>query len=77
MFMSAVFYPISALPPSLQPWLKLNPLALIVEQTRRVLVEGAYPSAPYIFAGTAMAVIFCELAYRGFVKAQKGFADVI
>ena len=34
MFVSAVFYPISALPQAYQSWLKLNPLVLIINESR-------------------------------------------
>ena len=44
MFMSAVFYPLSALPQSMQAVLALNPLVLVIEQSRRVLVQGMPPA---------------------------------
>ena len=43
MFMSAVFYPISALPESYQAWLRLNPLVLIITESRKVLILGSLP----------------------------------
>jgi len=77
MFLSAVFYPLSALPPALQPWLALNPLVIVIEQSRRVLVEGAMPSHAYVFLGSLMMLVVCELSYRLFCKASQGFADVL
>ncbi|MCP9840534.1 ABC transporter permease [Synechococcus sp. J7-Johnson] len=77
MFLSAVFYPLSALPERWQPLLALNPLVLIIEQTRRVAVSGLHPSPGYLVAGTALALVACELGYRGFQKARRGFADVL
>jgi len=77
LFLSAVFYPLSALPERWQPVMRLNPLAIIIEQTRRVTLEGVLPDSSYIFIGTLMAVILCELAYRGFQRARAGFADVL
>ena len=38
MFLSAIFYPVSALPERWQPLLSLNPLVPVIEQTRAVLV---------------------------------------
>jgi len=77
MFLSAVFYPLSALPPALQPWMALNPLVIVIEQSRRVLVEGVIPSQTYVFLGSLMMLMVCELSYRLFRKASRGFADVL
>src|SRR5215212_2672672 len=43
MFMSAVFYPISALPEKYQSLLRLNPLVLIITESRKSLVLGEFP----------------------------------
>ena len=77
MFLSAVFYPVSSLPSHIQPLMNLNPLAVVIEQTRRVGVEGQSPSAIYIVTGCIGGVIACEIAYRGFQRARRGFADVL
>ena len=77
MFLSAVFYPISALPERWQPLLLTNPLVLVIEQTRRVLVRGEGPGLSYLLAGIPLAWIACELGFRLFQKARRGFADVI
>ena len=77
MFLSAVFYPLSALPPSWQPVLGLNPLVIVIEQTRRVAVEGQLPSLRYLVLGSLLALGLCELSYRIFCQARRGFADVL
>ena len=77
MFMSAVFYPLSALPESLQTVLALNPLVLVIEQSRRVLVQGMPPSTTYLLLGSGLMLGLCELSFRLFKKAQRGFADVL
>jgi lipopolysaccharide transport system permease protein len=77
MFLSAVFYPISALPERWQPVLLANPLVLVIEQTRRVLVQGNQPAATYLLVTIPLAVLGCELSFRLFQKARRGFADVI
>ncbi|MCC9002102.1 MAG: ABC transporter permease, partial [Candidatus Competibacter sp.] len=49
MFMSPVFYPVSALPESVRPWLLFNPLALVIEQTRGIVLFGYSPAwIPYL-----------------------------
>ena len=77
MFMSAVFYPLSALPPALQTVLGLNPLVVVIEQSRRVLVQGVAPSLSYVVLGFVVMLGLCELSYRLFNKARRGFADVL
>jgi lipopolysaccharide transport system permease protein len=77
MFLSAVFYPLSALPERWQPLLRLNPLVMVIEQTRRVAIGGLPPSALYVIAGSLLGLGACELAYRLFEKARRGFADVL
>jgi lipopolysaccharide transport system permease protein len=77
MFLSAVFYPISALPARWQPLLMANPLVLVIEQTRRVLVQGEGPQAAYLLLGIPAGLLACEISFRLFQRARRGFADVI
>jgi lipopolysaccharide transport system permease protein len=77
MFMSAIFYPLSALPIQWQPVLALNPIVPVIEQTREVLIAGHAPSAEFLLIGTILAAIGCEVSYRLFEKARLGFADVL
>jgi lipopolysaccharide transport system permease protein len=77
MFLSPIFFPISALPSRWQPLLALNPLAGVIEQTRSVLVEGRMPDFGYVAISTVLTLVFCEASFRGFGKAKRGFADVL
>jgi lipopolysaccharide transport system permease protein len=77
MFLSPVFFPVSALPLQWQPILTLNPLAQVIEQTRKVLIAGEHPQATYLIAGTIIAGLACELSFRLFQKTKRAFADVM
>jgi lipopolysaccharide transport system permease protein len=77
MFLSAVFYPLSALPPRWQPLLGLNPLVRVIEQTRLVLVQGQGPSLTYVVLGSLLMLLLAEVSYRMFCRARRGFADVL
>jgi lipopolysaccharide transport system permease protein len=77
LFLSTVFYPIQALPAKWAPLLRANPLVLIIEQTRRVAVEGEMPSPTYLILGILASFAICEQCFRFFAKAKKGFADVM
>ena len=77
MFLSPVFFPASALPLQWQPVLILNPLAQVIEQTRKVLIAGEHPQASYLIAGTIFGTLACELSFRLFHKIKGAFADVM
>jgi len=77
MFLSAIFYPVTALPERWQPLLLANPLVLVIEQTRRILISGASPSPLYLVVGIPAGILLCEWSHRLFGKARRGFADVI
>lgn len=77
LFISAVFFPITALPERYQSWLHFNPLAVIIEQSRKVLIFGQLPS---VAAWSVMMVLGIVMAWAGFAwfqKTRKGFADVL
>lgn len=77
MFMSPVFYPVSALPEAYRPLVYINPLTLIIEQLRMVLVQGQVPSMIEWSLLLVVCWIICILGYSWFQKTRKGFADVI
>jgi lipopolysaccharide transport system permease protein len=77
MFMSPVFYPVSALPAKLQKWMMLNPLTFIIEQARAVTVLGKYPDWVGLSCYSLIAMATCWLGYIWFQKTRKGFADVL
>ena len=77
MFTSPIFFPISALPAKWQTLLKMNPIAIVIEQTRVTSIQGSNPSLVYIATGLVGSILACELSFRAFQKAKRGFADVI
>lgn len=77
MFMSPVFFPLSALPEWLQPWLLFNPIALPVTQARDVMIFGNWPDFVALGIYAAVSVVVAALGYQFFQKTRKGFADVL
>ena len=77
MFLSPIFFPLSALPPKWQPVLQLNPLAQVIEQTRRAAVQGLNPNWTYVVLGTLITFLACEISFRGFQKTKGALADVL
>jgi len=68
---------IKSIPPTLQLVMRLNPLASIVENFRRVVLWGQQPS----WLGLALWLLgtgtIMVLGYAWFMKTKKAFADVI
>jgi lipopolysaccharide transport system permease protein len=77
MFLSPIFFPISSLPPKWQPLLNINPIAQVIEQVRRVVVNGQCPSIAYLITGMVVGLFACELSHRLFEKSRRAFADVL
>jgi lipopolysaccharide transport system permease protein len=77
LFMSPVFYPIESLPVAVRPWMQLNPLTFIIEQTREVLIWGRMPDWLGLALYTLVAIAVAWLGYAWFQKTRKGFADVL
>ena len=76
-FMSPIFYPLSALPDSIRPFLFLNPLTPAVELARGVLIWGNLPDWRLFGTFLAASTVTAVLGFAFFQKTRKGFADVI
>lgn len=77
LFLSPVFYPISSIPEKYQPLLYLNPLTLIIEETRSILITGQIPDWKQWLLSAIISVIVAWLGFAWFQKTRKGFADVL
>lgn len=76
-FLSPVFYPVSALPPALQPVLGWNPLTVFIEQVRALVFSGGLPSVQMWVQSLLISAVLAGLAYAFFKRVRKGFADVL
>lgn len=77
LFLSPVLYPVAALPQAYQPWLKLNPLTYIIEESRNVLLFGRFPQWDSLGLAMLVALVIAAAGFWFFQKTRKGFADVI
>jgi lipopolysaccharide transport system permease protein len=77
LFLSPVLYPVAALPPAYQPWLKLNPLTYIIEESRNILLFGQLPQWGSLFVAMVIGALMAVCGYWVFQKTRKGFADVL
>jgi lipopolysaccharide transport system permease protein len=77
MFVTPIFYPPSVLPARLGWLVRVNPLAPVVENMRRVAVLGQTPDwAGWTYSAVTGLVALC-LGYAWFATTKRAFADVI
>ena len=77
MFLSPVFYPITAVPIKFRTAIMINPLAFIIEQSRDVLIWGRPPDWAALFFYFIASILVAWTGYFWFQKTRKGFADVL
>ncbi len=77
MFLSPVFYPISAVPEQFQIMLMFNPLSFIIEQVRAVVIFGMPPNWFGLVLYFISATVVLMFGFSWFQKVRKGFADVL
>lgn len=76
MFLSPVFYPVSAVPVVLRPIYQLNPLGVVIEASRAVVIGQPIEWSAWGIAlsfGLAMSI----LGYAFFQRSREEFADVL
>jgi len=77
MFLSPVFYSVASLDPEIRFWMNLNPLTLIIEQVRAVLLLGQWPAWGALGLYGVVACGFATLGGAFFQLTRKGFSDVL
>ena len=77
MFLSPVFYPVSAVPDRFRPFIMANPLTFIIEQAREVLIWGHLPDFVGLAVYTFVALGVAWFGYAWFQFTRRGFADVL
>ena len=76
-FMTPIFYPIEVVPEQFRWILQTNPLSLIVENTRALLLYGKIPAGTEILIPFVTGIVIFQLGFFWFYKSKKGFADVL
>ena len=77
LFLCPIFYPISTIPLQYQKFMYLNPLTVIVEQFRNVLLWGKSPDWEPLAISFGISLMVAWLGFVWFQKTRKGFADVL
>jgi lipopolysaccharide transport system permease protein len=74
---SAIFYPISKVPPVLRPIVMCNPLAVMVDNLRNVFMWGLPVDWGQYGLMTLVCFAFMVVGYVFFMRTKSAFADVI
>ena len=77
MFMSPVFYSLTTLDARWQFWMRLNPLTLIIEQVRLVVLQGQWPAWEALALYAFLSCVFAVAGAAFFQSTRSGFADVL
>lgn len=77
LFLSGILFPIDMVPEHLRMLLYLNPLTLIVEQLRAVVIYGQAPDWGALAVYGVVAVLVVVGGYRWFQRTRTEFADVL
>ncbi|MDD3887297.1 MAG: ABC transporter permease [Patescibacteria group bacterium] len=75
LYASAIFYPISILPPQLRNIFFLNPIAVIIQQSRQILIYNQIPDLKILLVIFFASVIIFIFGYLFFKKNIKRLAE--
>jgi len=74
-YLTPVFYVLGRIPPQYQSYLKLNPMATIVDGYRALLLGAPSPGAGAIAYTAALAVLLMGVGFVAFQRVQHRFVD--
>ena len=77
MFLSPIFYPMSALSGMARDIILLNPMARPIEDVRSVLMLGSAPDWAGFLVSLGVGLVIAWVGLIAFEKTRRGFADVI
>jgi lipopolysaccharide transport system permease protein len=77
LFMTPIFYPVTRIPEKFRFLFLFNPLAVIVQEMRNVLLFNKWPNWWLLGIVTVFSLIVFQFGYIWFMKTKRGFADVL
>ena len=72
-----MFYSITILPETMQRLILFNPIAVIVEAFRSVVIYGQPPDYTMLSIYTIISFVVAFLGFSLFKRMSRGFADVV
>lgn len=77
LYASPVIYPVSAVPESLRTVYFLNPMAVLIDSYRRIILFGQLPDWGWLGFTAIVSIAVLILGYGFFKRAESRFADLI
>jgi lipopolysaccharide transport system permease protein len=77
MFATPVIYPLSAVPPRLQPYYVLNPMVGVIENFRQVILRGGPPEFHSLITAAVISIVLLLVSYLYFKRVEATMADII
>jgi lipopolysaccharide transport system permease protein len=77
MFLTPLFYPLSALPAAYQGYVGLSPITISIESVRQALFKGTLPEILPWSISFGVSLLVWWLGFVWFQKTRKAFADVV
>lgn len=76
-FVTPIFYPATAIPPSMRAVVEYSPLATVVEALRAVIFTGALDQWRSLLWSGLIGLTVMLLGYAWFMRTRRAFGDVI
>lgn len=78
LFVGPIVYPLRLIPQQYQNWVLFgNPLSIVVDQLRTIVLDGANPDWGLLGLYYLMAIAVLIIGYLFFTRTSAGFADVV
>ena len=72
-----IIYPLSRVPDFLRPFYMLNPMAIVIDGYRQVILRGTLPAPEYVALAAVISIAVLFLGVWVFRRLEDQFADVI
>jgi ABC-type polysaccharide/polyol phosphate export permease len=77
LFITPIIYPLEMVQESIRPYyLVLNPMAVLIDSYRRILLFGQ-PPGTYLPVAAAISLVIFLVGYLTFKRLETSFADII
>lgn len=77
MYLSPIIYPVAVVPERFRALYFLNPMAVLIDTYRRVILFNQMPDWPYLGLTTILSSLLIIITYQYFKRAEREFADLI
>jgi lipopolysaccharide transport system permease protein len=77
MYLAPIIYPTSLVPESLRGIYFLNPMAVVIDTYRRLVLFGQMPDWAYLFVAIIVSCLVGLAGLLYFKRAERLFADLI